>query len=65
MQYSLFQDIQYDDTMAREMACSMETNIIQLCTMKTLNGGKIFQLNILWLINSTFCSNTTSTYYDD
>ena len=47
------------------MACSMETNIIQLCTMKTLNGGKIFLLNRLLLINSTFCSNTTSTYYDD
>ena len=46
MQYFLFQDIQYDDIMAREMACSMETNIIQLCTMKTQSGGKIFQLDI-------------------
>ena len=48
MQCFLFQDIQYDDIMAREMACSMEINIIQPCTMKTPNGGKIYQSNILY-----------------
>ena len=65
MQCFLFQDIQYDDIMAREMAYSMETNIIQLCTTKTMNGGKIFQSNFTWLIISTFYSNITSTYSDN